>query len=195
MSRQFTWWRRFWGTRKIPKQMLYKAASEFLQRIEFGEYEVDNLGREYHLEDAIYEEFCTNLKKEKPWIKQDAFDEQTRDFRKQQHKRKQLIMKAHLEREAKLLNEIRNKLVEEFEVSPDLVEAEMEKFDGTTRELYFHIKSIALGRKFDPEKQPRLIEEQPRHILKPKERKYTHLWVKLIKENKWQPFLNWNNYQ
>lgn len=195
MSRQFTWWRRFWGTRKIPKQMLYKAASEFLQRIEFGEYEVDNLGREYHLEDAIYEEFCTNLRKEKPWIKQDAFDEQTRDFRKQQHKRKQLIMKAHLEREAKLLNEIRNKLVEEFEVSPDLVEAEMEKFDGTTRELYFHIKSIALGRKFDPEKQPRLIEEQPRHILKPKERKYTHLWVKLIKENKWQPFLNWNNYQ
>ena len=195
MSRQFTWWRRFWGTRKMPKQMLYKAASEFLQRIEFGEYEVDNLGREYHLEDAIYEEFCTNLRKEKPWIKQDAFDEQTRDFRKQQHKRKQLIMKAHLEREAKLLNEIRNKLVEEFEVSPDLVEAEMEKFDGTTRELYFHIKSIALGRKFDPEKQPRLIEEQPRHILKPKERKYTHLWVKLIKENKWQPFLNWNNYQ
>lgn len=195
MSRQFTWWRRFWGTRKIPKQMLYKAASEFLQRIEFGEYEVDNLGREYHLEDAIYEEFCTNLKKEKPWIKKDAFEEQTRDFRKQQHKRKQLIMKAHLEREAKLLNEIRNKLVEEFEVSPDLVEAEMEKFDGTTRELYFHIKSIALGRKFDPEKQPRLIEEQPRHILKPKERKYTHLWVKLIKENKWQPFLNWNNYQ
>ena len=151
MSRQFTWWRRFWGTRKIPKQMLYKAASEFLQRIEFGEYEVDNLGREYHLEDAIYEEFCTNLRKEKPWIKEDAFDEQTRDFRKQQHKRKQLIMKAHLEREAKLLNEIRNKLVEEFEVSPDLVEAEMEKFDGTTRELYFHIKSIALGRKFDPE--------------------------------------------
>jgi len=195
MSRQFTWWRRFWGTRKIPKQMLYKAASEFLQRIEFGEYEVDNLGREYHLEDAIYQEFCTNLRKEKPWIKEDAFDEQTRDFRKQQHKRKQLIMKAHLEREAKLLNEIRNKLVEEFEVSPDLVEAEMEKFDGTTRELYFHIKSIALGRKFDPEKQPRLIEEQPRHILKPKERKYTHLWVKLIKENKWQPFLNWNNYQ
>lgn len=195
MSRQFTWWRRFWGTRKMPKQMLYKAASEFLQRIEFGEYEVDNLGREYHLEDAIYEEFCTNLRKEKPWIKQDAFEEQTRDFRKQQHKRKQLIMKAHLEREVKLLNEIRNKLVEEFEVSPDLVEAEMEKFDGTTRELYFHIKSIALGRKFDPEKQPRLIEEQPRHILKPKERKYTHLWVKLIKENKWQPFLNWNNYQ
>lgn len=195
MSRQFTWWRRFWGTRKIPKQMLYKAASEFLQRIEFGEYEVDNLGREYHLEDAIYQEFCTNLRKEKPWIKEDAFDEQVRDFRKQQHKRKQLIMKAHLEREAKLLNEIRNKLVEEFEVSPDLVEAEMEKFDGTTRELYFHIKSIALGRKFDPEKQPRLIEEQPRHILKPKERKYTHLWVKLIKENKWQPFLNWNNYQ
>ena len=49
MSRQFTWWRRFWGTRKIPKKYLYKGASELQQRIEFGEYEVDNLGREFYL--------------------------------------------------------------------------------------------------------------------------------------------------
>ena len=54
MSRQFTWWRRFWATRKMPKQMLYKAASELQQRIEFGEYEVDNLGREYMLEELIF---------------------------------------------------------------------------------------------------------------------------------------------
>ena len=54
----------------------------------------------------------------------------------------------------------------------DRILEEMEKFNGTTREFYFHIKSIALGKKFDADKQQRLIPEQPRHILKPKERKY-----------------------
>ena len=195
MSRQFTWWRRFWGVRKIPNQYLYKAASELLQRIEFGEYEVDNLGREYYLEDAIYENYCIDLKAEKPWLSQDAFDEQVRDFRKQQHKRKQLIMKAHLEAEQKLLWKLREKLSEEFGIPQDQIETIMENFDGTTRELYFHVKSIALGRTFDPDKQPRLIQEQPRHILKPKERKYVDLWMGLVKEHKWEEFLNWNNYQ
>ena len=63
MSRQFTWWRRFWGVRKMPKQMLYKAVSELQQRIEFGEYEVDNLGREYMLEELIFEQKEKALKK------------------------------------------------------------------------------------------------------------------------------------
>jgi hypothetical protein len=38
----------------------------------------------------------------------------------------------------------------------------------------------------------RFINEQPRHILKPKERKYAKLWMKLVKEKKWQEFLNWD---
>ena len=63
MSRQFTWWRRFWATRKMPKQMLYKGASELQQRIEFGEYEVDELGGEYHLEELIYEKILQKQRK------------------------------------------------------------------------------------------------------------------------------------
>lgn len=195
MSRQFTWWRRFWGTQKIPKKYLYKAASELLQRIEFGEFEVDNLGREYYLEDAIFEQYCAELRAEKPWLTEDSFEEQIRDYRKQQNKRKQLIMKAHLEAEQKLLWSLAEKLALEFDLSKEFVSDEMEQFDGTTRELYFHIKSIALGRTYDPDKTPRLIQEQPRHILKPKERKYVDLWMGLVKEHKWQDFLNWNNYQ
>lgn len=193
MSRQFTWWRRFWGTQKIPKKYLYKGASELLQRIEFGEFEVDSLGREWYLEDAIYEKYCTDLKAEKPWLKPDAFEEQVRDYRKQQNKRKNLIMKAHLEAEQKLLIKLREGLANEFGLSKDQVQAEMDEFDGTTREFYFHIKSIALGKTYDPNKQPRLIPEQPRHILKPKERKYVDLWMDLVKEHKWQQFLNWEN--
>ena len=195
MSRQFTWWRRFWGTRKMPKQMLYKAASELQQRIEFGEYEVDELGREYHLEELIYEQKVAALKKEKPWLKEESFLEQIQPIRKQYRKRREAIMGAHLKAEQKLLTNLRSKLAEEFKLDPELIQNEMEEFDGTARELYFHIKSIALGKTFDPDKQQRLILEQPRHILKPKERKYVDLWMRLVKKNNWEPFLNWNNYR
>lgn len=195
MSRQFTWWRRFWGTKKMPKQMLYKAASELQQRIEFGEYEVDNLGREYHLEQAIFDKKAEALRKEKYWMNEESYREQIQPINKQFRKRQNLIMKAHLEAEQKLLTNLRSKLAEEFKLDPELIQNEMEKFDGTTRELYFHIKSIALGKTFNPDKQQRLILEQPRHILKPKERKYVDLWMRLVKKNNWEPFLNWNNYR
>lgn len=195
MSRQFTWWRRFWGVRKIPKQYLYKGASELLQRIEFGEFEVNNLGREIHLEDLIYEAEVKRIQKESPWLKEDTLEEAIADARKQRNKRKTKMMEAHLKAEHLLLRDIMNKLAEEFNLDPEIVKNEMEEFDGTTRELYFHIKSIALNRLYDPNKQQRLIPEQPRHILKPKERKYVDLWMKLIKEHKWERFLNWNNYQ
>lgn len=195
MSRQFTWWRRFWGVRKIPKKYLYKGASELLQRIEFGEFEVNNLGREIYLEDSIYEAEVKRIQKESPWLKEDTLEEAIADARKQRNKRKTKMMEAHLKAEHLLLRDIMNKLAEEFNLDPEIVKNEMEEFDGTTRELYFHIKSIALNRLYDPDKQQRLIPEQPRHILKPKERKYVDLWMKLIKEHKWEQFLNWNNYQ
>lgn len=195
MSRQFTWWRRFWGTKKMPKQMLYKAASELQQRIEFGEYEVDELGREYHLEELIYEQKVAALKREKPWLKEESFLEQIQPIRKQYRKRREAIMGAHLKAEQKLLTNLRSNLAEEFKLDPEFIQDEMEGFDGTTREFYFHIKSIALGKTFDPNKQQRLILEQPRHILKPKERKYVDLWMRLVKKNNWEPFLNWNNYR
>lgn len=195
MSRQFTWWRRFWGVRKIPKQYLYKGASELLQRIEFGEFEVNNLGREVHLEDAIHEAEIKRIQKESPWLKDDTLEEAIRESRKSMNKRKDKMMEAHLKAEFLLLRDIKVKLAKEFKLDPKLIEDEMEEFDGTTRELYFHIKSIALNKLYDPNKQPRLIPEQPRHILKPKERKYIILWTRLIKKHDWREFLNWNNYQ
>ena len=194
-SRQFTWWRRFWGVRKIPKQYLYKGASELLQRIEFGEYEVNNLGREIHLEDSIYEVEVNRIQKESPWLKEETLDEAIADARKQRNKRKTKMMEAHLKTEHLLLRDIMIKLAEEFNLDPEIVKNEMEEFDGTTREFYFHIKSIALNKHFNPDKQPRLILEQPRHVLKPKERKYIILWTKLIKKHDWREFLNWENYQ
>ena len=75
MSRQFTWWRRFWGVRKIPKQYLYKGASELLQRIEFGEFEVNSLGREIYLGGSIYDAEVKRIQKESPWLKDETLEE------------------------------------------------------------------------------------------------------------------------
>jgi len=189
--REFTWWRRFHGVVKIPKQYLYKGASQLLQRIEFGEFEFNHLGREWYLEDAIFNHKVEELKKEKPWLSAGTLEEQVTDIRKKYSKRKNLIMKAHLETEAALLYQLKQELAKEFEMDPEYVGEVMETFDGTTRELYFKFMTIKHGREYDADLIPRLIPEQPRHLLKPKERKWAELWVKIIKEKDWQQFLNW----
>jgi hypothetical protein len=191
MSRQFTWWRRFGGTVKLPKKYLYKGASELLQRIEFGEYEFDHLGREIYLEDKIYEAKVEAIKKEKPWLKGETLAEALEYDRKQYNKRKAVMMKKHLENEQVLLWKLAEELSKEFNIPKEDVSELMETFDGTTRELYFKCMSIATGKDIDPDKMQRFFQEQPQHILKPKERKYIKLWMELVKEKGWQQFLNW----
>lgn len=191
MSRQFTWWRRFAGVQKLPKKYLYKGASELLQRIEFGEYEFDHLGREVYLEDKIYEAKVDAIMKEKPWLKGETLTEAIEYDRKQYNKRKAVMMKNHLEAEQKLLWKLAEDLSKEFSMPKDDVTELMETFDGTTRELYFKCMSISTGKTIDPDKMQRFFPEQPRHILKPKERKYVKLWIALVKERKWEQFLNW----
>ena len=191
MSRQFTWWRRFHGVVKLPKRYLFKGASELLQRIEFGEYEFDHLGREVHLEDLIYKAKVDVIKKESPWLKGETLDEATEYPRKQYNKRRAVMLKKHLEHEQKLLWKLRDGLSDEFRLKKEDVDILMESFDGTTRELYFKCMSISIDKKIDPKKMQRFVNEQPRHILKPKERKYIDLWMKLVKDNNWGKLLNW----
>jgi len=191
MSRQFTWWRRFNGAMKLPKRYLYKAAPELLQRIEFGEYEFDHLGREVYLEHKIYEAKVEALKKERPWLEGLSLEEALEYDRKQYNKRVAVMMKNHLENEQRLLWKLAEDLAKEFNLDKDDVSQLMETFDGTTRELYFKCMSISTGKDIDPDKMQRFFPEQPRHILNPKERKYIELWMNLVKDNNWQRYLNW----
>jgi hypothetical protein len=193
MSRQFTWWRRFHGVIKIPKSYLYKGASELLQRIEFGEYEFDHLGREVYLEDLIYQSKVDAVKKESPWLDGETLFEATAYDRKLYNKRRTVMMQKHLEYEQNLLFKLRNDLVSEFKLDPESVDTLMETFAGSTRELYFKCMSISLEKEIDPTKMQRFVKEQPRHILKPKERKYAQLWIDLVKNRRWEHFLNWEN--
>lgn len=190
--REFTWWRRFHGAFKLSNKNLYKGASELLQRIEFGEYEFNNLGREYYLEDVIFNQKVEKIKKDSPWLVDASLEDRLEYDRKQHNKRKSIIMKNHLEAEEKMLFKLANDLSKEFNLNLEDVKNLMETFDGTTRELYFKCMSIANNKKIDPTKMQRFFNEQPRHILKPKERKYAKLWIDLVKEKQWQNYLNWD---
>ena len=194
--REFTWWRRFHKANyRLPKQYLYKGASELLQRIEFGEFEYCHLAMEEKLEDKIYARKIEEFKAGKPWLNDDNMEDQIRDMRKQHNKRKTLIMKNHMEKENKILVDLRNLLASEFDLHKDQVQDIMEDFDGTTRELYYKVKWTAEGKEYSQEqvdKQQRFINEQPRHILKPKERKYADLWMEVVKEFNLYERLNWN---
>lgn len=187
--RQFTWWRRFHSTQKLPKKYLFQGASELLQRIEFGEYEFNPLGREIYLEDAIYQQKLKDVLKESPWLRGESLDERMEYDRKLLNKRKNLMMKNHLESEAKLLDKLSKDLALEFGLKPDEVQDIMETFDGTTRELYFKCMGIANNQEINPQKRQRFIQPQPQHILKPKEQKYYPLWKDVIKKHKFEhPF-------
>lgn len=184
--RQFTWWRRFYSTQKLPKQYLFKGASELQQRIEFGEYEFNHLGREVYLEDAIYEAKLKQVIKASPWLTGKALDERMDYDRKQRNKRIALIMKNHLEIEDKTLAKLIKDLATEFKLTNECIENIMEDFDGTTRALYFKCKSIAQNKTFEPAKMQRLIRPQPMHMLKPKERQYAPLWQQVIQQQQFE---------
>jgi negative regulator of replication initiation len=179
--RQFIWWRRFHNTQKLPKNLLFKGASELLQRIEFGEYEFNHFGKEAVLEDAIYEYKVAEIKKKSPWLKDETLAEATEYIRKQRNKRKALLMKHHLEAEDRLLNQLVIDLSKEFQLDPDVIREVMETFDGTTRELYFKCMEISIKAEVNITKRPRLFQLQSEPGLKPKEYKYNKLWKSLQK--------------
>lgn len=192
--REYTWWRRFHSVQRIPKEYLYKGASELLQRIEFGEFECDHLGREVYLEDKIYEFKEQKLVEEKPWLQGESLREAMEYDRRLYKKRQNTMLKKHYEIEDSLLYKLAEALAKDFEFEIDYVKEVMETFDGTTRQLWFYLLCQKTNRKYSHEwadSIPRLFKEQPRHVLKPKERKYAKLWIELIKERGWQHFLNW----
>ena len=192
--REYTWWRRFHSVQRIPKEYLYKGASELLQRIEFGEFEHDHLGREVYLEEKIYDYKEAKLLEEKPWLQGESLREAMEYDRRLYKKRQNTMLKKHYEIEDGLLYKLAEALAKDFEMDIDSVKETMETFDGTTRQLWFFLLCQKTGREYSHEwvdSIPRLFKEQPRHILKPKERKYTKLWIELVKERGWQHFLNW----
>ena len=192
--RVFTWWRRFHTSRKLPKDLYWKGYSHLLQRIEFGEFEYDQLSEQTHLEEFLYQMECQEIKNEFSYTRDpEIIQEKIRDRRKLKNKRVGIMMEKHLKREAELLSQLRLELAEEFSLDVDYIREYMETFDGTTRQLFYVLRSISQDRTIPTFEQidlfPRSQSEQPRHILKDRDPIIKRAWNNLVKERK-----IWNAY-
>jgi len=184
---QFTWWRRFWPTQKLAPQQFYKGGSKLLQRIEFGEFEFEPLSSEVLLEEEIYRLKCEEIDALEGYHP-DTLNDMKITERKKKNKRVNVMLSHHLDWEQNRLHELVLQLAKEFNVEIEFVYDTMETFDGTTRELYFHIKAIAENREPKTSEEvlmfPRMQVEQSRHILKPKQKKYEQTWTKIVQNKK-----------
>jgi len=184
MSTQFTWWRRFYSTQKLDPKEMYKGASKLLQRIEAGEFEHDGLWEQSYLEDAILDYTMNEFVEKNPGVSQDLYEKVYVDNRKKKSKRVGVMRENHLKNEINMLYNLKNELAKEFGIEDDIVWNFIEEFDGTTRELYFAVKDLANGKPIRSAEAtaqiPRLINQQPRHILKRANLKYLPLWRKII---------------
>lgn len=191
--RVFTWWRRFHTPTKLPKDQKWKGYSELLQRIEWGEFECDQLGDHVKLEEKIFELECEEIRKELNRSNEDAIQDRIIDRRKLKNKRIGIMMEKHLKKEQELLADLAESLSNEFSILKDEVLEFMETFDGTTRHLYYALRAKSQGREIPTEDDialwPRTQPEQPRHVLKHEHRKLWPIWAQVVKENK-----IWNAY-
>ena len=180
---QFTWWRRFWPTQKLSKEQFYTTGSKLLQRIEFGEFEYEPLSEETQLEEELYCLKCEEIDQLKGYHHL-TLEEMKIAERKKKNKRVNVMLRHHLDTEQTRLYTLRDELVKEFKLDSKKIWEVIEEFDGTTRELYFYIKSMAYGREpktsEEIQKIPRLQTEQHRHILKPKHKKHQKTWEKIV---------------
>jgi hypothetical protein len=180
---QFTWWRRFYPTQKLDRTQYFKGGSKLLQQIEFGEFEQDPLGAETYLEEEIYRLKCAEIDAMQGYH-HDTLEELKVQERQKKNKRIKIMMETHLENEHNRLIALQDELAKEFHINVDMVIEIMETFDGTTRDLYFYIKAIVENRPLKSFEEiqliPRMQHQQPRHILKPKERKLAPHWKKIV---------------
>ena len=163
--RAFTWWRRFHTPVKLPKDQKWKGYSELLQRIEWGEFECDQLGDHVKLEEKIFELECKEIERELNRSNYDAIQERIVDRRKLKNKRIAIMMEKHLKKEQELLADLAESLSKEFSILKDEVLEFMETFDATTRHLYYALRAKSQGKPIPTEddllKYPRTQPEQP----------------------------------
>ena len=161
--------------------------SDLLQRIEFGEYESDQLGDQVKLEEVIFEKEVEQIRKDSPRSDDLALQDKIIDRRKLKNKRVAIMMEKHLQKEQELLNDLAEQLAKEFHTPKDRIQDFMAEFDGTTRHLYFALRAIAKGKEIPTAEQvemtPRIHQQQPRHIMRKKESKYWQTWVDVVKEH------------
>ena len=132
----FYWWRRFRTHKNLP----YKA--RLLDKIENGDFEYSEFFQqadwELHWMEDEKKEFIANYKgNDDP-----RSDSQYRDIEIRARKRWQKLLEDGMKDEKDRMDRLVNGLYRLFKVSKDTIRDEMEEFDGTTKEFYYHIAKL-----------------------------------------------------
>jgi hypothetical protein len=174
------WWRRFYPVMKVPKKFLYKGAPELIQRIEFGEFDTDPLFVQAKLEEVLLQSKIDLINTER--MGKEAKDEKIYWETKSHKKRMRIMLEKHQENEFKLLRSLRDSLIKGFEMTDERVDQIMETCDGDARFLFyfcFYEKRGHILTEEEYDKIPRLIQAQPKHMLRKKQIKYQETWNKI----------------
>jgi hypothetical protein len=184
-NRQFTWWRRFHTPISIPKKLMMHGASQLIQKIEAGEYDIDHLFLEAKLEDTIFEREVENIKSQ-PMFKRytkDTQDDVINNMRKKTYKRKEIILNKHISSEYNIIESLYSELCKEFDLERDYIITFIDNFDGTLRELYYTLRAKSRDQEITKEEIsliPRYFREIPRHYLKNEYLKYESEWKDIM---------------
>ena len=129
----FYWYRRF----KTHKSLPYKA--RLLDKIENGDFEYSELFQqadwELHWMKDEQKEFKQNYK----GFDNPENDTLYMDIEIKARKRWSKLMEDGIKDEQNKMDKLINGLHRLFKVSKDTIREEMEEFDGTTKEFYYHI--------------------------------------------------------
>jgi hypothetical protein len=174
------WWRRFYPVMKVPKKFLYKGAPELIQRIEFGEFDTDPLFVQAKLEEVLLQSKIDLINVER--MGREAKEDKIYWETKTHKKRMRIMREKHHEDEFKLLRSLRDALIKGFEMTDERVDQIMETCDGDARFLFyfcFYEKRGQILTEEEYDKIPRLIQAQPKHMLRKKQIKYQETWNKI----------------
>jgi hypothetical protein len=179
-AQMHAWWRRFYPVMKVPKKFLYKGAPELIQRIEFGEFDTDPLFVQAKLEEALLQSKIDLINTER--MGREAKEDKIYWETKSHKKRMRIMLEKHQENEFKLLRSLRESLIKGFEMTDERVDQIMETCDGDARFLFyfcFYEKRGQILTEEEYDKIPRLIQAQPKHVLRKKQIKYQETWNKI----------------
>ena len=164
---------------------MMQGASQLIQKIEAGEFDIDHLFLEAKLEDAIFEKEVEVIKSQVMFKRysKDTQEDLIANMRKKSFKRKEIIMSKHIQSEYNIIELLYSELCKEFDLERDYLIAFIDNFNGTLRELYYTLRAASRNKKITKEEIdliPRYFKEIPRHYLKNECLKYEDAWKQIM---------------
>jgi len=137
---QFVWWRRY------QQRQVLSDRSTLYHKILNSDYETSDYYYQAEHENYLLEDAVSSLKTYEEKLDKISL------FRARYKK----LHEDFLKEETEIMTKMKKDFVKEFKVTKDEFDSIIESFDGTTLELYEHLKSSVGTRAFDPKPVPKI---------------------------------------